>query len=148
MLLDCRSNDRCECVAYSFAPPLCLSPSNDMSSPEHVIFEIIFIYIRGFHLPILVDLLHIRSLSLHSIILIIIIIIIIIHKMVKVKLSDPAKLTDFKALSFDVYSTLIDEPGDNLSMSNKKFFLNFHSISTSQISPYLPASISHTNANS
>lgn len=29
----------------------------------------------------------------------------------KVKASDHAELTDFKALSFDVYSTLIDEPG-------------------------------------
>jgi len=29
----------------------------------------------------------------------------------KVRDDDPAKLTDFKLLSFDVYSTLIDEPG-------------------------------------
>jgi hypothetical protein len=29
----------------------------------------------------------------------------------KVRDDDPAKLTDFKLLSFDVYSTLVDEKG-------------------------------------
>jgi hypothetical protein len=32
-------------------------------------------------------------------------------KMGKVRSEDPAKLTDFKLLSFDVYSTLVDEHG-------------------------------------
>jgi len=32
----------------------------------------------------------------------------------KVRSDDPAKLTDFKLLSFDVYSTLIDEKGASL----------------------------------
>jgi hypothetical protein len=30
----------------------------------------------------------------------------------KVRSENPAKLTDFKLLSFDVYSTLIDEKGN------------------------------------
>jgi hypothetical protein len=57
--------------------------------------------------------------------------------MVKVKQSDPAKLTDFKALSFDVYGTLIDEPGDNLSLATTKFLLHTHSSSNISVSLYL-----------
>ncbi len=34
----------------------------------------------------------------------------------KVREDDPAKLTDFKLLSFDVYSTLVDEKGVFLLM--------------------------------
>jgi hypothetical protein len=33
----------------------------------------------------------------------------------KVRDDDPAKLTDFKLLSFDVYSTLIDEKGISIT---------------------------------
>jgi hypothetical protein len=39
----------------------------------------------------------------------------------KVRVDDPAKLTDFKLLSFDVYSTLVDELGTLLLLYSFEF---------------------------
>jgi len=41
----------------------------------------------------------------------------------KVRDDDPAKLADFKLLSFDCYSTLIDEKGKINSFSHQRLLL-------------------------
>lgn len=42
----------------------------------------------------------------------------------KIRVDDPTKLTDIKLLSFDVYSTLIDEKGKLIIVEVKSFPAN------------------------